>query len=323
MKYSVILSLLLVALPTWLVDLTKDKLVIFSSLSYYKCDFDGDGLSDLSVWNPRTNTLYFQLSSNKNFYQRRFFDKEVSFQPVFADYDGDKKTDFAFFQGDTGQWVFYLTTKPDYPEKRFFGAINDLPVPADIGGISVYKPTIWRPNSSAWLITEVQGENETPRLILEGSYQDSVCSCDIDGDSKSDLTVWRPDDGVWHTVTSSTDFDFGQSDHIQYGQEWDVIVPNDYNADGKCDLTVWRPSDQTWNIFYTGTKENDQIKFGHKDDIPLSADLNGDRIPELITWNQSKKTWNVLNFKTQEALSYKWNVPADCLPAVSILQKHE
>lgn len=314
----------MLVIPAGLADLTNDKLVIFSSLSYYGCDFDGDKLCDLSVWEPKSNTLYFQLSSNKKFYERRFFENEVSFQPVFADYDGDKKTDFAFFQEDTGQWILFLTAKPGPPEKQFLGATGDLPIPTDVGGLGFYKPTIWRPNSSTWLLIETNEEgNDSPRVVLEGSYQDSVFSGDYDGDGKSDLLVWRPDDGVWHTVISSTKFDFGQSEHIQHGQEWDIIVPNDYNADGKCDLVFWRPKDQTWYFLYAGTKGRDQIKFGYKNDIPLSADLNGDSIPELITWNQRKKSWNVLDFKKQETSSYNWKVPGGCLPAVSILQKYE
>ena len=72
MKSAILLSLLLFNLPVLLPNLSKDKLVVFASLSYYGCDFDGDGLSDLSVWHPKTNTLYFQLTSEINFIKRNF-----------------------------------------------------------------------------------------------------------------------------------------------------------------------------------------------------------------------------------------------------------
>ena len=59
MKSSIILSLLLFVVPAWLLDFTKDKRVVFASLSYYGTDFDGDKKGDLSVWDSKNNTLYF------------------------------------------------------------------------------------------------------------------------------------------------------------------------------------------------------------------------------------------------------------------------
>ena len=324
MKYAAILSLFLVVFPSWLSNLGRDKLIMFASLSYYGCDFDGDKLTDLSTWDSKTNTLYFRLSSNQEFYKRRFFDSEAMFEPVFADYDGDGKTDFAFFHPDSGQWLIINSSNPDNPRKTFFGNIGDLPIPTDIKGKGVFRPTVWRPNIDLWLISDVdETGNDVEKVIQEGSYQDSVFSGDYDGDGKSDLTVWRPNEGIWHIVKSSTGFDFSKSEHIQHGKEWDVIVPNDYNADGTCDLVFWRPENQTWYFLYSGSGRNDQIKFGSKGDVPLSADIDGDKIPELITWSREKKSWTVLNFVKQETLSYKWSVSDNCLPAVSILQKYE
>ena len=318
------LSLLLFVLPTWLTDLRKDKLIVFASLSYYGCDFDGDGRCDLSVWDPKTNTLYFQLSSNEKFYNKQFFEHSVSYEPVFADYDADGKTDFAFFHPDSGQWVINLTSSPTSPVKLFLGAVGDMPIPADMDGTRAFKPTIWRPNSSIWYVTETNEKGDLERrMVLEGSYQDSPFSADVDGDGKSDLSVWRPDDGYWHIVKSSVGLDFGQSDHIQHGQEWDVIVPNDYDGDGKCDLVFWRPQNQTWYFIYSSNNQRNQVKFGYKDDIPVSGDVDGDGIPELITWSPSKLSWNILNTKKQENFSYKWKVPNGALPAISILQKYE
>ena len=324
MKISLILSLLMFIMPAWIPDLRNDKLIVFASLSYYKCDFDGDGFGDLAVWHPSTNTLYYQLTSDRKSYEKKFFDTSVTYVPVFADYDGDKKTDFVFFQPDSGQWVSFFSSGSGIPLKTFLGAAGDIPIPVDLNGDGLYGISVWRPNASAWVITEtVNKDQQGPNVVHEGNYQDSSFSGDYDGDKKSDLIVWRPDDGMWHIVKSSTNFNFNESEHIQHGKEWDIIVPNDYNQDGRCDLVFWRPSTQTWHFLYAGTQGQNQIKFGEKHDIPMSNDLDGDGSPELITWNVTKKSWNVLNLKKQESLSYKWIVPDGCLPAVSVLQKYE
>ena len=324
MKISVILSILLLSIPMWLTDFKKDKLVVFASLSYYGCDFDGDKLTDLAIWDSKSNKLYFQLTSDNKFYEKKFFDTNLTYQPVFADYDGDGKTDFTFFQPDSGQWVLYLTTGVGIPKKMFIGSIGDLPIPGNINGGKSYDASVWRPNSSAWYLTEA-GENgdKRPKIIYEGSYEDSACTGDYDGDGKSDLIVWRPDDGFWHIVKSATNFNFNQSEHIQHGQEWDTIVPNDYDGDGRCDLVFWRKSNQTWYLKYAKDGSQNEIKFGGIDDIPSSGDTDGDGIPELITWNPNSKKWNILNLRSKEPLAYKWNVPNGCLSAISILQTNE
>jgi len=325
LKSIFVLSLLLLTLPVWVPDFRKDKMTVFASLSYYKCDFDADKKEDLALWHPKTNTLYFQLTSDGKFYEKKFFDAELNYSPVFADYDGDGKTDFAFYQVESGQWIFYLSKEG--LQKTFLGGISDIPIPTDINGDMIYSLSIWRPNAGLWVLTEktksIQSDDSEPEIIPEGNFQDSAFSGDYDGDGKSDLIVWRPDDGYWHVVRSRTGFDFEQSDHIQHGKEWDIIVPNDYDNDGRCDLVFWRPSEQTWYFLYAGSQNQNQIKFGEKNDIPLSADLDSDGSPELITWNAVKKSWNILNLKKHESNSYKWDVPEGCIPAVSIIQKYE
>jgi len=324
LKASLLLSLLLFTFPVWITNPDKDKLIVFASLSYYKCDFDGDGLGDFSVWHSPTNTLYYQLTSDRQSYEKKFFDTKVTYLPVFADYNGDKKTDFAFFQPDSAQWVLFLSPLHNNPVKTFFGSAGDIPVPVDLNGDGANAISVWRPNASAWVIGETLTKDEKPpKVVQEGNYQDSVFAADYDGDKKADLIVWRPDDGYWHIVKSSSDYDFNKSEHIQHGKEWDIIVPNDYNQDGKCDLVFWRPDTQTWHFLYSGTSGQNQIKFGEKNDIPMSNDLDGDGLPELITWNIEKKSWNILNLKKQESFSYKWVVPDGSLPAVSVLQKYE
>lgn len=331
MKGITLLCLLLLIFPPFVQQIGKDKRILFASLSNYGCDFDGDGYGDLALWHTSTNTLYFQLTSNNKFYQRKFFDQEVRYWPVFADYDGDGKTDFVFYQPDTGQWYINLTSKDGATFKTFFGNKNDLPIPTDLDGDGVFEISIWRPHPGAWVINKTEELKEavdkeiedTHWLHKQGGSQDTAVSADFDGDGKTDLVIWRPPAGYWFIDKSTTDYVGGKGDSVRFGSEWDVLVPNDYNNDGKDDFVYWRPDDQTWYFLYAGTKTKEQIKFGEKDEIPCSNDLDGDGIPELITWNDSKKSWSVYNLRTHEASSYKWKVPLGTVPAISVIQEFE
>ena len=320
MKIFFTLSLLLVLPIITLTDLTKDKLIVLGSLSNYGCDFDGDGRGDLSVWDPHTNTLYFQLTSNNKFYEKRFIKEDMKFSPVFADYDGDEKTDFVFHQAETGQWIFYFSSNPEIPIKTFLGNFFDMPIPVDVNGDRQYSPAVWRPNTGFWLLPS-QDLNETPGADVhpQGGVNDLPFAADYDGDGKSDLIIWRTDSGYWYIDKSTTGYDPKKGETIQHGRGWDIIIPNDYDADGRCDFVVWRAKNQTWYFFYSASKVKNEIKFGNPGDVPLSSDLDGDKVPELITWNPYKKSWDILNTITQEHFSYKWEVPNNCIPASSIL----
>ena len=321
---SLLLALLFTSVPVLISALSHDKVIVLSSLSNYGSDFDGDKLTDLATWDSQTNTLYFQFTSNNKFYQKKFFDVPINYQPVFADYDGDGKTDFAFFHPDSGEWIINLSGSHGQQKKEFLGSIGDLPIPINIDGDGMYKPAVWRPTTSSWLLTyKDENGDEQHKVISYGNYQDSLFSADYDGDKKTDLIAWRPDDGLWHIEKSGTDFDFNQSEHIQHGQEWDIIVPNDYDADGRCDLALWRKSNKTWYIKYAKDHSQNEIQFGDSDSIPASGDIDGDSIPELIHWSPKTKKWDILNFKTQKSYTYNWNVPSGTIPAISVLQKYE
>ncbi len=321
MKASILLALLLTIFPTWIMDPSRDKLVVFASNSSYGCDFDGDMIGDLSVWDTKRNVLYFQLSTDNKFYQKNFFNPGVAYTPVFADYDGDSKTDFGFFHSDTGQWIIFLSSNPNAPIKTFLGNNGDIPIPLDLDGDMTFDAGVWRPSNGIWVLIK---KDETGKKIFtthdQGYNNDTPITGDFDGDGKSDLAIFRPDSGYWFIDRSSTNYDPKAGLGVQNGKEWDVIVPNDYDGDKKTDLTVWRPKDATWYITYSNNAGQSQVKFGEKDDIPISIDLSGDSIPELVTWNREKKVWNILNPKTQQNSSFKWDVTDDCLPASSILQ---
>ncbi len=325
MKSAILLSILLSIFPSlWFLDFSKDKRIVFASNSSYKCDFDGDMIGDLSVWNPKSNTLYFQLSTNSMFYNKTFFEPGITYQPVFTDYDSDGKTDFAFYHEDSGQWTIFLSTNPQSAVKTFLGNYGDIPVPLDIDGDMTFDIGVWRPSTGTWVLLKKDEKlNKSASLHSQGYTNDTPITADFDGDGKSDLVIFRPESGFWFIDKSSTNYDPQLGFGLQNGQEWDVAIPNDYDNDNKCDLTVWRPENQTWYITYSNSTGQNQIKFGNKGDIPLSLDISGDSIPELITWNPEKKSWNIYNYKTQQTLSYTWDVPEGSLPASSILQIFE
>ena len=322
---AIILSLLLVSFPGWLLKFSENKIRIFSSLSYYGSDFDGDKINDLAVWDEKENTLYYQLSSSNKFYKKKFIDSSLRYTPVFADYDGDKITDFAFYQDRVGEWIIYKSTNPAVGDKFLLGSLGDVPLPGDFDGDKVFDRGLFRLHA-ALLFSFIKDKdgNKSPILYKVGDFQDDPMTADFDGDGKSDISFFRLGDGKWYTIKSSENFDFNKTTTEELGKQWDIIVPNDYNNDGKSDYAVYRPSEFTWHIKLNNDKKDLlKIQFGEKDEIPASADVSGDGIPELIMWNPVTKSWRVKILSTGQVSTLKWNVPDGCLPAISILHKFD
>lgn len=134
-------------------------------------DYDGDGVTDLAVRRPSSQTWYILNSSgvdpignNADGISRVKFGTQVEDIPVPADYDGDGKADLAVRR----------------PSTRFFYIKNSSGQDQITG------------NSDG--ITRLRFGNQSTDIPLTGDY-------DVDG--KADIGVYRPSTGQWFIKTSS------------------------------------------------------------------------------------------------------------------------
>src|SRR5262249_38848468 len=97
-------------------------------------DFDGDGISDISVYEPATG-IWSSLSSLANFTTAITHTWGTSTDvPVPGDYDGDGKTDPAFYRPSTGEWQVLLSASSYASTTLVWGINGDIPVPGDYDG---------------------------------------------------------------------------------------------------------------------------------------------------------------------------------------------
>lgn len=240
-------------------------------------DYNGDGISDISVFSIKDRTLYIKdLPDHK--WEVRF---EIPL-PLVCDFNGDTKTDIAFY--DNGFWHIYgiLLSK--------IGSKGDIPVPGDYDGDGKIDLAVWRPSTGIWLFSTRDDR------ISWGESQDIPVPLDYDGDSKTDIAVWRPSDGNWYIKFSS-----GKPFVTHWGTHGDIPVPGDYNGDGKANLAVWRPSNGYWYIKGLGA-----FQCGAKGDIPVPGDYDGSGTTDIAIWNSSESIWILKNHK-----SVKFGRPSD------------
>ncbi|MCA1829842.1 MAG: FG-GAP repeat domain-containing protein [Myxococcales bacterium] len=90
-------------------------------------DYDGDGFTDLAVFEPATATWYYRPSSSWQIMTAKF--GAAGDKPVPADYDGDGKADLAVWTESTGTWNV-LQSSTGTPKSQQWGAPGDVPVPS-------------------------------------------------------------------------------------------------------------------------------------------------------------------------------------------------
>lgn len=245
-------------------------------------DYDGDGISDVSVFRASESKWYVLRSSDFGVTQQTF--AIAGDVPVPADYDGDGKTDFAIFRPSSGDW-WYLSSVTSQQVFAHWGVSGDIPLPSDFDGNGRADYVVFRPSSNTWYrLSSTTGQFQTSVFGLAG---DKPLIGDFDGDGKSDLAVYRPSDGNWWWQ-SSVD---GIHRATNWGISTDIPVPADYDGDGKTDFAAYRPSTGTWWIYNSSDASFTIGPFGVSEDIPVPADFDGDGRADRSVFRPSSGIW--------------------------------
>ena len=89
-------------------------------------DYDGDGKTDIAVYNTTTGMWAIIRSSDGGTTVVDWGGS--SWQPVPADYDGDGKTDIAVYNTTTGVWAIIRSSDGVNTAVGWGGEPNDIPL---------------------------------------------------------------------------------------------------------------------------------------------------------------------------------------------------
>jgi hypothetical protein len=114
---------------------------------YHPSDFDGDGVTDLSVFRP-SNGTWFVLNSGTNTFTFTPFGQNLDI-PVEGDFDGDARSDTAVFRPGVGTW-FRLNSSTGQFVATQFGQNGDRLVPGDYDKDGKTDISVFRPATGQW-----------------------------------------------------------------------------------------------------------------------------------------------------------------------------
>jgi hypothetical protein len=120
------------------------------AMQYHSGDFDGDGVSDLSVFRPSTGT-WFILNSGSNTFTTIPFGTNGDI-PIDGDFDGDQRADAAIYRPSNGVWFFLRSSNGTTLGATFGGVAGDKPVPGDYDKDGITDIAFWRPSNGTYFV---------------------------------------------------------------------------------------------------------------------------------------------------------------------------
>jgi hypothetical protein len=246
-------------------------------------DVEGDGRSDLGLYDPATATWYFNQSTAGNEQFRCGFG---SVKPVPGDYDGNGRLDAAVYDGNTGTW--YIRQPGGSSLVRRFGYSPTIPVPADYDGDSRTDLAVYAPNSGTW---HILGTTAGYSLSQFGYTPVVPVPADYDGDGRADIAVYVRSGGTWYIARSRDGFTAEN-----FGFSTTVPVPADYDGDGLADIAVYDRPHATWYMKQSRNGLKTRV-YGVGNVAPVPADYDGDGRADTAVYDLATGTWHILQSK--------------------------
>jgi hypothetical protein len=262
-------------------------------------DFDGDGITDLSVFRPSTGYWYIIYSSDSSFHVIPFGTNGDL--PVPGDYDGDGRTDVAVFRPSNATW-YYLRSSDGAFSFQQFGQSGDVPVPGDYDGDGRTNFAVWRASTGTWYTS--LDPNTNYGAVVWGASTDTPVPADYDGDGRTDIAVFRPSNAFWYLLQSAQGYR-----EQQFGISTDTPVPADYDGDGKDDFAVFRASTGTWYTSLNPATNYGAIPLGQNGDVPVPGYYDGDGRVDAAVFRQGD--WYIFQSTTSTVRGVHFGASGD------------
>ena len=261
-------------------------------------DYDGDGKSDLALWNAGSYLWSLRLSGQR--YQsitNQYY--EVGDWPVPGDYDGDGLTDIAIWCSLNSWWNVLFSSTKQTGRAPFFGGPDFIAAQSDFDGDSKTDPAVYLSSDGTWSVAASASEFATRNASLGGIGYEPVVA-DYDGDRLADPAIYNRTTGLWSIGFSSIGYalwtwSFGGSGYLP--------ASADYDGDGLVDPAVYAPGTAYLQVLMSRSLATQGVYtwrdgfVGSIGDIPVPADYDGDGLADPAAYNQDTGVWQIFRSK--------------------------
>ncbi len=268
-------------------------------------DFDGDGKSDLALYQEVSHRWSIFLSGSDSLWSQQFGDQGCA--PVRGDYDGDGISDLAVYDESSGYWYILKSSDSSLSSAKW-GDTGYAPVPADYDGDGKADLTVYCESGDwpgYWYILKSTDLSMSSAKWGDTGY--TPVPADYDGDGIADLAVYCASGdwpGYWY-ILKSTDYTMS---YAKWGDTGYTPVPADYDGDGIADLAVYCESGDWpgyWYILKSTDYTMSYMQLGAVGYTPVPGDYDGDGITDIAVYHEESGYWWMLLSGSGYALSYQ------------------
>ena len=257
-------------------------------------DFDGDGASDIAVYEASTGLWSILTSSSR-------FTRTMSISwgatpgdvPVPGDYDGDGIADAAVFNPASGTWTLLRSSLGGLTVA--LGAPGDIAVAADYDGDLVTDPAVYNVSTGTWRVALSSSSFAQTRNVTYGLPYLTAVPADYDGDGRADFGLYDPFSGDWQALLSTTGYATPPTTNAWGGAGY-TPVPADFDGDRKADYAVCVKPIGTWHVLNSGFTYSTAfgVAWGTPIDTPRAADYDGDGVADMASYDSTTGEWRLL-----------------------------
>jgi len=266
-----------------------------------RLDFNGNGTTDLAVYNPDTASWYAMDYTGAGFQAQAFGDADYLLVP--GDYSGIGRAEMGVFATEAAVWYTKAMNEKIWTKSFQFGFKGSTPVPGDYDGDGKLDTAIY--NDGSWYIMQSRDGFRVESFGWKEAVP--VPAGDYDGDGKADLTVVHVNDNKlidWFFFLSAS----GDKPTTEFGPETAIPAPGDYDGDGKTEMCVYYKHESgecTWYWQDIGGKGFTEYDFGFGDTVPVPGDYDGDETDDYAIYLQETGMWYIKLSSSAEVPSFE------------------
>jgi lysophospholipase L1-like esterase len=253
-------------------------------------DFDGDGQSDLSNFEPDTgNWSARKLDGTVLFTGLNWGWNEAP--PVPGDYDGDGTNDLAVYHRESGNWYIRKQDGTVLVWAKNFGyEAAHAVVAEDYNGDGATDMAVYDPAQGKWYIATLKGEVLAWGASWGGGSVHPIPG-DYDGDGKADLALYDRGSGSWYIRTLDG---LVLAANLTWGYRNARPVAGDFDGDGTDDLAVYDRQAGKWYIrTVSGTVLAWDLSWGYAGARAVPGDYDGDGRSDLAVYSEADGLWYI------------------------------
>jgi hypothetical protein len=225
-----------------------------------RCDFNGDGKTDI-LWRNKTtgqNVVWLMNGANYSSYAELLQVADTNWKIVgTGDFNGDGKTDILWRNMSTGHNVVWLMDGVNYGGYAWLLEVTDtnwqIVGTGDFNGDGK-TDILWRNKSTGqnivWLMNGAALSSYSWIDTVADTNWEIVGTGDFNGDGKTDI-LWRNKSTgqniIW-LMKGATLSSYSWIDTVA-DTNWEIVGTGDFNGDGKTDI-LWRNKSTGQNIVW-------------------------------------------------------------------------